>query len=236
MENASGETMSYEPDTPVLVAVLNNRRDWARIETERWYRIPVSRAPRQMAAQIVAWYQTRAFGDEGLCVRWYAPIERCRIMTRRDLLPAEADHPRANERYWRFDLGPLAALPRPVRAASFRRVTFIATRWERLLNASDVTDLWLGDSAVAELCRALEHEGLSIARRQLRDEPAHSRPPQVPLDQVQVVPTLAAIVVQWPGGELRFEHAEVIWGAAACARRVQASMRANRLKRGFGGA
>ncbi len=217
-----GGTISYEADTAVLVAVLNNRRDWALIQAERWYRIPVSRAPRQMAAEIVAWYQTKAFGEEGLCVRWYAPIQRCQIMARRELLPDEADHPRADERYWRFELGPLAELPRPIRAASFRRVTFIPTCWERLLNAVDVTELWLGDTAVAELCRALEHEGISIARRQLRDAPADNPPPR--LGQVQVVPTLEAILVQWPTGELRFEYAEAIWQPGECARRVQAML------------
>jgi hypothetical protein len=216
--------MSYEPDTPVLVAVLNTPLDWARIEAEHWYRIPVSRAPRQMAAEIVAWYQTKAFGEAGLCVRWYAPISRCRIMTRRELLPEEASHPRADERYWRFDLGPLAALPRPIRAASFRRVTFIPTRWERLLNASDVTELWLGDSAVFELCRALEHEGLSVTRRQLRDEPAYEVPAPARLWEVQVVQALDQIVVQWPGGVLRFYYAEVIWRPAACARQVQTTL------------
>jgi len=216
--------MNYEPDAPVLVAVLNNRRDWERIAAEHWYRIPVSRAPRQMAAQILAWYQTKVFGDDGLCVRWYAPITHCRIVTRRELLPAEADHPRAAERYWRFDLGPLAALPRPVRASGFRRVTFIPTRWERLLHARDVTELWLGDIAVTELCRALENEGLSTARRQLRDQPEGASPSQKGLCQIQVVPTLAAIAARWPAGELRFEYAEVIWSPAECARRIRAAI------------
>lgn len=133
-----------EPDdhARVLVAVLTNHRDFQRVREQHWYRIPVAKAPSQMAADYLAWYQTAAFGDERWSVRSYAPIVRYRVVVRRELLPDEPDHPRAHERYYRLDLGTVAALPLPVPAARLRRVTFIATTFGQIRRARDVRDLW----------------------------------------------------------------------------------------------
>jgi hypothetical protein len=220
--------MSYDPETPVLVAVLNNQPDWERIQTEGWYRIPVKRAPRLLAATLIAWYQTKAFGAAGGVVRWYAPIVRSRLATRRELLPGEADHPRADERYWRLELGALAELPRPIPARRFRRATFIPTRWDRLLSAHDITQLWLGDTALAELCQALAQEGYTFVRRQLRDdEPAYVA--AAPGSQTAGATTLWAYatldgaIVAGGDQELRFDYAELIWDRAGCLARLRAA-------------
>ena len=61
---------------------------------------------------------------------------------RRELLPNEPTHPRADERYYRFALGPLWALPAPVPSRRLRRITFIPTTFGQLLYAQDVADLW----------------------------------------------------------------------------------------------
>ncbi|MEI2689798.1 MAG: hypothetical protein V9H69_08810 [Anaerolineae bacterium] len=84
----------YDDDAPVLVAVVNNARDFARARDEGWYRIPVQRAPRRVAAEYLAFYQTRAFGDDGCAVNYYAPVRRFHLLTRAELLPQEPDHPR----------------------------------------------------------------------------------------------------------------------------------------------
>lgn len=211
--------MIYAPDTPVLIAVLNNRADWQRICEEGWYRIPVKHAPRRMAADVLAWYQTRAFGEQGGQVRWYAPIDRYTITTRRELLPAEADHPRAAERYWRIEVGPLAELPRPIPAMRFRRVAFIPTRWERLLTAHSLTDLWMGDQALAELCHALEAEGFSIARRRLRERGSQSAQH---LTELHVGLHLDQISVTWSTDqEMLFDLAAVVWDVSGCVIQIQ---------------
>ena len=33
------------PDDQVLVAIMNNRADWERVQGEGWYRIPAKKAP-----------------------------------------------------------------------------------------------------------------------------------------------------------------------------------------------
>lgn len=133
-----------EPDNTarVLVAVITHPRDFQLARDKGWYRIPLARAPEQLAADYLAFYQTKAFAAERWSVRYYAPIVRYTIATRRELLPDERAHPRASERYYRLELGPLERLPFPIPAARVRRVTFIATTFGQLRRARDVRDLW----------------------------------------------------------------------------------------------
>ena len=208
--------MKYAPATPVLVAVITRTVDWQRVQTEGWYRIPVRSAPRRISADIIAWYHTRAFGADRWCVRWYAPIERVRLQTRRELLPNEADHPHAHEHYWRLDVGPLSELPRPVPAARLRRVTFIPTRWERLLHAHDVNDLWLGDQAREELCQRLLDEGYTVTNRRLRETQQRST-----TAALHVQPLLDGLQISWAGGAIRFSELDLIWHQAECVMRLK---------------
>lgn len=131
-----------DDDATVLVAVVPRPRDLALARDEGWYRVPLARVPPRFAADYLAFYQTGAFGPERWSVRWYAPVLRYRVATRLELLPAERNHPRAHERYYRVELGPLQALPLPVPAARLRRVVFIATNFGQLRRATDVRDLW----------------------------------------------------------------------------------------------
>ncbi len=50
----------------VLVAVMNDPRDLQIAREQGWYRIPLAHAPAQVGADYLAFYQTKAFGEE-LC-------------------------------------------------------------------------------------------------------------------------------------------------------------------------
>lgn len=126
----------------VLVAVMNNARDFALAREEGWYRIPVSRAPARIGADYLAFYHTAAFAREKWHVCYYAPVLGYRIMSRVELLPGEPDHPRAADKYYCLRLGALRELPRPIPSLRLRRVTFISTTLERLLAAREINDLW----------------------------------------------------------------------------------------------
>lgn len=134
--------MEPDDEARVLVAVITRPRDLQLAREQGWYRIPLAHLPRQLAAEYLAFYQTAAFGVERWSVRYYAPIRRYRIATRRELLPDEANHPRASARYYCLELGPLAELPLPVPAARLRRLTFITTTFGQLRRARDVRELW----------------------------------------------------------------------------------------------
>ncbi len=136
------EEPEEEPER-VLVAVVNNRRDFANVREHGWYRIPVKHAPSQVAADYLALYQTGAFGSEGQAVRFVAPVRRYLLRRRRDILPEEASHPRAGDWYYKVEVGPLEALPSPVPSGRSLRVTFIPTTLDKLRSAREVKDLWL---------------------------------------------------------------------------------------------
>jgi len=163
---------NYDDDAPVLVAVVNNARDLARARDEGWYRIPVKRAPRRVAAEFLALYQTRAFGGEGCAVNYYAPVRRFHVLTRAELLPDEPDHPRAGDAYYKIEIGPLQPLPRPVPSRALRRIAFIPTTLSRLLAAREINDLWQRDDPQERLWLALREAGLLVEYRYQVSQPA----------------------------------------------------------------
>lgn len=138
----------------VLVAVVPRRRDWEQVCAEHWYRIPLARAPRRVAAEYLAFYHPLVFAELRWTITYYAPIKRYSIVRRRALLPSEPHHPRADDLYYKIEIGPLEALPHPVPSRSLRRVTFIMTTMSRLLRAREVNDLWLRQTPGDRLRRA----------------------------------------------------------------------------------
>ena len=156
----------------VLVAVLNNGEDLRRAAVEGWYRIPQRRAPKRIGADYLAFYQTGAFGDDDTAqtVTYYAATRRYRLLTRRELLPDEPDHPRAGDYYYQVWIGPLQRLVCPVPATTFRRVTFIHTTLDRLLTAADVRDLFRREDPFEQLWGALREHSLRPLKNRLAGE------------------------------------------------------------------
>jgi hypothetical protein len=143
----------------VLVAVMNNPRDLAIACEQHWYRIPVTRAPKQIGADYLAFYLTGAFSPEQRHrISLYAPIYAYHLARRIELLPEEPAHPRARERYYKIEIGSLCSLARPIPSQRLRRVTFIPTTLDRLLNAREIKDLWDRERQQAELWAALMTE------------------------------------------------------------------------------
>lgn len=132
---------AWAPSGRILVVLVNNRRDWERLQREGWYRIPLARAPAHLHADYLAFYQTKAFGAEGQRIAYVAPVRGYTIVPREELLPDEPHHPRAHDLYVRIALGPLYKLPHPIPSRRWHRVLFIATTWRSLLLATDVSEL-----------------------------------------------------------------------------------------------
>jgi len=131
-----------KPGARVLVALMKSPRDLEFARTAGWYRIPKSRAPKGLAeADYLAFYQTRAFGDEKWAIRYYAPVLRLETIRRRDLLPDEPDHPHAGSIYIRVCLGPLKTLERPITSEQGRRFLFAMTTGLQFITARHVDDL-----------------------------------------------------------------------------------------------
>lgn len=164
MERSDEVEAQGEGSPPVLVAVITRPCDLRIAREAGWYRVPLRRAPRRLAAEYLAFYQTAAFGEERWSVRYYAPIRRYRLATRLELLPDEPDHPRAHEEYYRIEIGPLQELPHPIPSRRLRRITFIMTDLARLLSAEEINDLWQGDSQQDLLWRELKSRQIEAER------------------------------------------------------------------------
>lgn len=171
-EPAASYATAEQRRRTVLVAVVNNQDDMRRAASEGWYRIPQRNAPPRVGADFIAFYQTGAFGDqpEAQSVTFYAPTRRYRLLTRAEMLPAESDHPRAQDYYYCIDLGPLQRLEQPIRAKTMRRVTFIHTTFDRLLTSQDVRDLFLPEDPFQKLWHALRDNRLRPLKNRLVDE------------------------------------------------------------------
>ena len=124
-----------------MIGVLKDRRDLGILMRRRWYRVPVASCPTR-GFTCLAFYQPAAFGREGRRIRYYARVLGREVVKRRDLLPDEGGHPRANDDYYRFRTGPLRQLPSPVRNRGPRRVTFGFTTLRSLRRAGDILQLF----------------------------------------------------------------------------------------------
>jgi hypothetical protein len=152
------------PESSVLIAVVTSQRDLERACDEHWYRIPERSAPKFFPPDYVAFYLTKAFQTDAFSIRWYAQVRGHELVTRRDLLPDEPDHPRADQRYYKLQLGKLVELPHPIPSRSLRRITFILTNGKRLNEAWEINDLFLGPREHDLLWRALKEARLQAER------------------------------------------------------------------------
>ncbi|MGB7537747.1 MAG: hypothetical protein WBM17_04340 [Anaerolineales bacterium] len=146
--------MIYPTDL-VLIAVLNNRRDFEVIRLLGWYRIPLRFAPKIVDVDAIAFYQTARFKEEKWSIRFAARVQGVELVKRVDLFRDEEDHPRAQEEYYKLQLGPLETLPRTITARSWKRLTFVYTTGERLMNAAEISDLVISEPDRESLWRAL---------------------------------------------------------------------------------
>ena len=128
----------------VLVGLMNKPRDFQLARDEGWYRIPVAHAPESTTdAAILAFYFTTAFSNEKWAIHWYAEVRGHELVQRRDLFPGEASHPRADDRYYKLQIGPLIRRDPPIPSLRWRRVTFIESTWDRFTAAEEINDLYV---------------------------------------------------------------------------------------------
>jgi hypothetical protein len=129
------------PASLILVCLLPSPRDLEIARLLGWYRIPFRSAPKVVAVDGLAFYQTGSFGDEAGKIEWTAAVRGHELTTRAELLKDESDHPRAGEEYYKIQLGPLERLPHPVVTDKWKRLTFLYTTGEYLLKARTLNDL-----------------------------------------------------------------------------------------------
>jgi len=133
------KTGEHEPE--VLIGILKDRSDLVLLLKKHWYRIPVTHTPRRHF-DYLGFYQTAAFGRDGQCIRYLAPVlERYRAK-RVEMIPGEPRHPRAGDYYWFYRVGKPMLLPKPVRNLGPRRFTFAYTSLRHLFESHDILEVF----------------------------------------------------------------------------------------------
>ena len=162
------------PDDRVLVAVMNNPADWQLVQDERWYRIPTKKAPSEVPhIDWLAFYFTARFNSDRHAIHYYAAVEGHELVARRDLFPDEANHPRADQWYYKLYLGPLRHKLPPIVSHKWRRITFISTTGDRFEAAVEINDLFDRESPLGRLYVSLKEEGFSVEQFWTMQEGRH---------------------------------------------------------------
>ena len=155
-------SFSEIPDTSlILVAIMPNKRDLDIARMLGWYRIPLKSAPKVISVDYLAFYQTAAFDENNRWqIRWIAPILGHELTTRANLFREETAHPRANEEYFKMQIGGLIELKNPIRATDWKRITFFYTTGKRCKEAETINDLPVHDEERQILWRSLRERAL----------------------------------------------------------------------------
>lgn len=160
--------MKRKPKKDVLIALMNNRRDFEIAQDKRWYRIPVKSAPenvRNGTIRYLAFYHTKIFDQAAFSVRWYGEVQRVSIVRRKELFPDLPSDPKADNEYYKIEFHNLCLLPAPIFSRRLRRILFISTTLIRFQQAKEINDVF-HESPIEELFwDALKSENI-IAERQ----------------------------------------------------------------------
>jgi hypothetical protein len=134
--------MSLADTDIVLVAILPSPKDLEFARLLGWYRIPLKSAPKVIAVDYLAFYQTAAFNETNRWqIKFIAPVRGHELTTRALLFKEEPDHPRANEEYYKIQIGDMLPLPNPIFADRWRRITFFYTTGYLMNRATSIRDL-----------------------------------------------------------------------------------------------
>jgi hypothetical protein len=158
-----------------MVALMNDPRDLEIARLLGWYRIPLRSAPKVIAVDYLAFYQTAAFGAEKWRIQYIAPVRGHELVRRIELLRDEPDHPHAQEEYYKLQIGALERLDKPLPADQWRRITFFYTTGAHLMNSQSVRDLIVQSNERQSLWQALRE-------RANRTQAYQIELPETPLD------------------------------------------------------
>jgi len=171
-------TMGISTTSLVLVCLLPAPRDLEIARLLGWYRIPLRTAPKVIAVDYLAFYQPSIFGDRGGQIEYIAQVRGHELTTRAELLKDEANHPRAKEEYYKIQIGGLERLKEPVKTDSWKRITFLYTIGEYLLQAKTLNDLVVNGDERELLWKSLRERAENNQLYQT-DLPEADIPPEV---------------------------------------------------------
>jgi len=167
-----------KPTDLILVCLLPSIRDMEIARLLGWYRIPLRTAPKVVAVDYLAFYQPSAFGERAGQIEFIAQVKGHELTTRGELLKDEANHARAKEEYYKIQLGGLEKLKEPIKTDKWKRLTFLYSTGEYLLNAKILNDLVVQSEERETLWKSLR-ERAETEQLYKVDLPEADIPPEV---------------------------------------------------------
>ncbi|MBL8115960.1 MAG: hypothetical protein JNJ78_00390 [Anaerolineae bacterium] len=153
------------PEDRVLVGVINRKRDLDHALQNWWYRIPEGRMKHGVNTEYIAFFLSRAFKERNGGIYYFAECQGFELVKRRDLIPEEHNHPRADEVYYKLQFRNVKEKSPPVINTTKRSVSFIYTTWDRFVKATTIRDLYSKeDIFVDRIYHALHHAGIQPDR------------------------------------------------------------------------
>ena len=143
------------PMALILVAIIPTPEDLQFARILGWYRIPIRSAPRILNVDYLAFYQPASFRRRKWRIEYLAPVLGHELTTRIELLRDQRDHPRAEDDYYKIQLGAVQKLSQPISAGEWKRFTFLYTTGEYFQEAKILTDLTVRPSERRALWRTL---------------------------------------------------------------------------------
>ena len=165
-----------KPTDLILVCLLPTPRDMEIARLLGWYRIPLKSAPKVVSVDYLAFYQPASFGERGGQVEYIAQVRGHELTTRGELLKDESNHPRAKEEYFKMQLGGLEKLREPIKTDKWKRLTFLYSTGEYLLNAKTLNDL------------VVEGEERNVLWKNLRERAENNQLYKVDLPEADIPP------------------------------------------------
>lgn len=127
------------PDTVITIAIIKHARDWQRLQATHQYHLPIAQLGRISQSPWLAFYMPKWHHEHPHCITHIAQIAALALMTRRDYLPDEHQHPRADNHYVVVTLKALYALDAPLPSQRWRRISIHQTTWAAFHRAHDLS-------------------------------------------------------------------------------------------------
>ena len=144
----------------ILVTIMNKPIDFVLASEQHWYRIPVSSVEKWLKnawpPEILAFYQTKIFGEEGCSVNYFAEVDRIQRVKRRELFPNQPENKKSDQPYYKISIKPLKRMVKPIISQRFRRIVFIPSTLDLFNSAEEINDLYHGSSLEEYLWKELK--------------------------------------------------------------------------------
>ena len=149
----------------VLVALLRDKKDFAILQKEHWYRIPIEHTPRRWPPDLIAFYLPRAFSEDAFSIRYIGKVTQIKQVERQKLFPNEFENQKSTKLYHRIQIEALRPLEKPIPCRLARPVVFIPTTWQKFSHAEELNDLFDDSPLEDVLWEELKHEKIPAERQ-----------------------------------------------------------------------